>query len=402
MRRVAVVLVGVLVALSLGCAEIPVDAADAGLPDAAPLDAGGAPADFDGFVEWQMRAGGIPGAALAIVTPEGVTRIAGYGFADIEADRAVDEHTLFIMASISKTFAVVRAMQLVEQGDLDLDAPIGDYLGYTVQHPEHPRSPITTRALLTHSSGLEDNFSSLLEVTGSGDPTMTLDQFTRAYALEGGSLYADDHWGRTPGTRRSYCNAGFGLVGAVLEAAGGRDLPTQSEESLFGPLALDGAGWFLADVDPTRLAVPYAYNGRSFGPLPHGGFAYYPASSLRISAAGLARFARFILRGGELDGVRALSERGTEQMLEAQIPDLDPGQAIGFSERRVAGVTFIGHGGSTSGGSTQLLLARDNTFALLLITNSDAYLRARVIRANEGRDAIDAILERMVHEATAP
>ena len=106
-------------------------AADAGSTDAAALrrDAGTPPEDFDGFVEWQMAYGGIPGLALAVVTRDEVVRVGTYGFADLEAERPVDEHTLFIMASISKTMAVVRAMQLVEAGQLDLDAPAGDYLG---------------------------------------------------------------------------------------------------------------------------------------------------------------------------------------------------------------------------------------------------------------------------------
>jgi len=389
-----------LVALA-GCdaAADPLDAGasvDAGArPDAGPArDAGGPPEDLDGFVEWQMEYGGIPGAALAIVTADDV-ELHTYGFAEIEEDRPVDAHTLFIMASVSKLFAATRAMQLVEAGRLDLDAPIGDALGYTVEHPDHPGTAITTRMLTTHTSGLEDSFATLATAISEGDPTMTLDEFTRAYALEGGALYDDSLWGPPPGTERSYCNACFGVLGAVLEGAGGDTLRAQSEEALFAPLALDGAGWLLADVDASRLAMPYGYNGRSYRPLGHQGVAFYPATSLRISVTGLSRFMQMILRRGELDGVRVLPEARVDELLTIQDPSVSRRQAIGFSERTLDGTRFIGHSGSTDGASNELLIAREGGYGLVVITNSDAYFRARVPSLQQGEEAIDAIIARL-------
>ncbi len=389
-----------LALLAAGCDGAP-PAIDAGLDggaDAAPpvvRDAGTPPEDFDGFVEWQLAYGGIPGAALAIVTPDEVVRIGGYGFADLEAGRRVDEHTLFVMASISKPMAVVRAMQLVEEGLLDLDAPIGDYLGYPVVHPEHPEVAISVRTLLCHVSGLTDDYGALAEVTFVGDPPTEVDQFTRDYAVAGGALYGEGPWGPAPGTVRDYCNAGYGVIGAVLEAAGGASYREQTRTALFEPLGMDGAGWFLADVDAARLATPYGYNGRRFTALPHNGWSFYPATSLRISATGLARFARMILRGGELDGTRVVEESSVQEMLRVQYPDVRSNQQLGFYVQRLAGHSFTGHGGETFGGSTQLLIAEEGTHALLLITNSDAYIRARVPTLAQGEEAMDAILARM-------
>jgi len=253
--------------------------------------------------------------------------------------------------------------------------------------------------LLSHVSGLVDSFATLLEVTTEGDASMTLDEFTRAYALEGGSLYDVGLWGRAPGTEHSYCNAGYGVIGAVIEGAGGATFPAQTEAGLFGPLAMDGAGWLLSDIDMSRVATPYGYNGRSYSPLPHNGFAYYPATSLRISATGLARFAQMLLGGGQLDGVRVLEPESVDEMLRVQYPALDDDQALGFFSRRFGGRTYIGHSGSTFGASTQLLLEPDRSFAMLLITNSDAHIRARVPATREGREAMNAIIVRMSEEA---
>src|SRR5690606_2885539 len=129
------------------------------VPDAGP------PADLDGYIEWHMQAGGLPGAAAAIVKAGEIAWIGTYGWADIEASRPVDEHTLFIVASISKTITATRALQLVEAGLLDLDAPLETYVPYAVRHPAHPDVAITARMLLTHSSGLEDSWGALASAT---------------------------------------------------------------------------------------------------------------------------------------------------------------------------------------------------------------------------------------------
>ncbi|HJL15270.1 MAG TPA: serine hydrolase domain-containing protein [Sandaracinaceae bacterium LLY-WYZ-13_1] len=401
-RRLSwIALAGLLVLPACDGVELASDAAVDASPrvDAPPTPDAGPPEDLDGFVEHHMVAGGLPGVAAAIVRPDGVAWTGTYGYADLESERPVDEHTLFIMASVSKTIAAVRAMQLVEAGQLDLDAPVETYLDFTPRHPEHPDAPITTRMLLNHVSGLTDSFGTLAEVTTVGDPTETLGGFAEGYCVEGGAYYdAEDNWGAAPGTERAYCNAGYGVVGHVLERAGGGSLRAQSEAAIFAPLAMDGAGWFLADVDEDRVATPYAWNGRRYNPLPHNGFAFYPASSLRVSVAGLSRFARMLLNGGALDGTRVLDEASVEELLRPQIPAIDGRQALTFRERRVAGHLYVGHSGSTFGGSTQLLLGREGTHAILLFTNSDAYVRSR-LGIEEGARAMEAILERLAAEA---
>lgn len=400
-RILLTLLGGLFLFLAPACDEAPgvLDAgeADSGITPA--LDAGPPPADLDAFIEWQMAYGGLPGVALAIVRPGEVPSVRTYGFADIESGRLVDASTLFIVASISKTIAAVRAMQLVEAGMLDLDAPIATILGYDVVHPGFPASPITSRMLFTHTSGLEDDFITLAEVTYTSDPTMTLAEFTRAYATPAGSLYsAAANWGAEPGTARSYANAGFGIVGDLLERAGGDSFRAQTTASIFEPLAMDGAGWFLADVDAGRLATEYGGRVR-FTALPHRGFAFYPASSLRVSITGLARFAAMLLAGGELDGTRVLSAASVDEMFRVQVPEVHGGQALAFSQRRIGGESYIGHSGSTFGASAQLLLSRAGTHGILLLTNSDAYVRSRLGVDLRGDEAMDAILERLHQEA---
>lgn len=390
----------------VGCDAAPEEldgsvGADAWTP---PVDAGpdaGPPAELDGYIDWQMHAGGIPGAAIAIVKDGAIAMTRTYGYADLEAMRPVDDHTLFIMASISKTMAVTRAMELVEQGLLDLDVPVETYLAYPVRHPSYPDVAITMRMLLTHTSGLEDNFALLGMATTSGsDPTVTLADFAEGYVVPGGAYYDPTNWNTRPGTSYDYCNAGFGVVGAVIEAAGDAPFNIQTEMGILEPLAMDGAGWFLSEVDASRLATPYAYNGRSYYALAQSGFAFYPASSLRVSVVGLSRFLIAIGNGGELDGTRILTQESVDEMLRHQVPGIDTRQDLTFRERYVNGHLYVGHSGSTFGGSTQMLLSREGTHGIILLTNSDAYVRSR-LGMPAGDDAMEAILVRLDEEALA-
>lgn len=396
-----------LLALLLSaCVEVPPEPRDASTPE---LDArvgrrdggpdAGPPADLDGFLEWQLRAGGIAGAAAAIVRQGEVAWVGTYGWADIASGRAVDEHTLFMVASVSKTMVAVRALQLVEAGRLDLDAPLESYVSYPVRHPAHPEQPITSRMLLTHTGGLADDWLRLADASSGEDPTETLSGFGEGYVTPGGAYWSDANWSAAaPGTRKTYSNAAFGLLGDVLERAGGRPLPEQTRSELFERIGMDGAGWLLSEVDRGRLATPYSYGSGEYTPLSPGGFAFYPATSLRVSIRGLARFVAALLRGGELEGARFLEEASVSELLRDQVPAIARGQALAFSERRVAGQLYVGHSGSSTGNSAQLLLSRDGTHGIVLLTNSDAYLRSR-FGLDAGDRAMEAILERLHAEA---
>jgi CubicO group peptidase (beta-lactamase class C family) len=229
---------------------------------------------------------------------------------------------------------------------------------------------------------------------------VSLAAFAEGYVTPGGAYYGEANWGAQPGTSRSYCNAAFGVVGAVLEAAGGEDLRAQTEGAIFAVLDMDGAGWFIEDIDLARVATPYAGSGGRFSPLEQSGMAFYPAGSLRVSVTGLARFLLAIDGGGALDGARILTEESVAETLRIQFPEVSSGQALTWSRRRVAGHLYIGHSGSTSGGSTQMLLSAEGTHGIILLTNSDAYLRSR-FGLDEGELAMEAILERLDAEALA-
>lgn len=379
---------------------------DAGLDDAGLVDGGrdggtdaGPPSALDPFVEHHMAAGGIPGVAAAIVRDGEIVWTGTYGFADVESERPVDAHTLFLVASISKTVIAALALQLAEDGALDLDAPLDQTVPYAVRHPAHPTTPMTARMLFAHTSGLRDNWPALGRVTTEDrDAPMSLAEFGAAYVTEESSLYSESNFGDAPGERHAYCNAGFGLLGHLLEVASESPLEALSEARLFGPLRMDGASWFLRDTDLTRLATPYSWSRRDgFLANPHYGFAHYPATSLRVSVTGLARFSIAMMRG-ELDGIRVLSEQSVSELGRTQFPSASGGQGLAWSWRTVGTRRWLGHSGSAFGASALLLIQPEEQLAIVLLTNADAYLRSE-FGFPDGSDAIRAIVERLDAEA---
>ncbi|UJR81935.1 serine hydrolase domain-containing protein [Sandaracinus amylolyticus] len=390
-----------LLALSLAaCGDLGLASVDASVPtdaitppaiDATPFDGGPPPADLEGFVDWHMRAGGIRGLAAAITTRDGtaLTLLRGEASEGIP----VAEDTLFVLASISKTFTGILVVQLVEDGLLDLDAPLDDDLPYAVRNPAFPDVPVTARMLLTHTSGLRDQLTVLgMASTAGTDPDIALSDFVRDYVA------VADHWSTRPGTRYEYTNAGFAVLGALVEAITQQDFRARSDARLLDPFGLDGAGWFLADVDVSLIATPYAWSERrGFTALQHGGYAFYPASSMRASIAHMARYARAVSRGLEIDGTRVLSAELATEMRRVPFPEIAGDRALAWEIETIRGRAYMHHSGATNGGAT-LLYVGDDGVSIIVLTNSDAYIRSR-LGMREGADALREIVLRLDTEA---
>jgi CubicO group peptidase (beta-lactamase class C family) len=377
---------------------VAIDAAattDAPRPHDAGRDAGPIPADLDGFIQYQMSVGHLPGLAAAIIQHGAVQRVITHGMATDTTQ--VDAHTLFLIASISKTFVAALVLGLVESGHVDLDTPAETYLGYPVRAPQDPSHAITVRELMTHTSGMTDDWFALGQATFTGDPTMTLEQFSMSYVGD------PTHFDSVPETQREYCNAGFGVLGAIVEQASGQDLRMLTLTTLTTPLALDGAGWWLTDVDTSRLAVEYttgqtdASGHTSYVANPQRGFGHYTATSMRISVTGLSRWLLAHIQNGMLDGATFLSQASIDEERRVQFPAIDAGQGLVWYYRGLGGSRWLSHSGSSYGASTDILYRSDGR-GLVLMTNSDAYLRQRVGQ-NDGADALEAILARMNQEA---
>ncbi|MCK6545229.1 beta-lactamase family protein [Myxococcota bacterium] len=355
-----------------------------------------APSPFAALEEYLselLHTGGMPGVAAAIIEGGRVRWTGTFGYADLDARRPVDVDTPFLVASISKTFVATLAVHLADEERLDLDAPIDDVLGLTVPHPGPPDRFVTARDLATHTSGLSDDWIALGAATQSGDSPVSLAEFARDYLVA-------EHFARAPGRGFEYSNSGFGVLGAVVEAAAGEPLPALSARVLFEPLGLTETGWHLADLDTSKLAVPYGGTWEDgFDASEHQGFDFYPATSLRTSVRDLSKWViAFLARGETPSGARLVSDAAFTELFRPQVPAIRAGQGLAWYDETFAGRTWMAHTGSAVGASALIALDVEAGRGIVLLTNADVYLRDR-LGFPEGAAAFHHMRDRLATEA---
>ena len=309
-----------------------------------------------------MPANGTPGAALGILA-DGVEEHATFGVDSIDARQPVTAETLFQIGSITKTLTGTAIMRLVEDVALDLDATVRTYLPDFELAEEDVAARVTVRHLLTHTGGWWGDF---FADTGADDDAIA--RYIERWFPTLPQLTPLDEY-------VNYNNAGFTLLGRLIEEATGEEYRVAMGALVLEPLGLSGSFFAPEEV----LARPHAQghfteNGATLLQeplfLPR---AVDPAGGLWSTTSDLLRYARFHLGDGTSDGERILSAELLAQMQTPQQPFLgQPGTAIGMPWVIVdlAGQRFVQHDGGTFGQGAMLLLAPDRGFAIAVLTNA--------------------------------
>ena len=313
----------------------------------------------------------VPGVSAGIIAGGRLVCTAVAGQADIEAGRAVVPDTVFAWASVSKTVTATAAMMLAEEGAIDLDADIDDYLTFAVDNPNCPAEPITVRQLLTHTSSIRDNGVIYDRSYVIGDSPIALGDFVRGYLVPGGDYYdADGNFkADCPGEVNVYSNIAVGLLGHVVEEVSGTSFEELCRQRIFAPLEMDQTSFRLADLEVDGIAMPY--DGRdTFRPHGHNGFPTFPDGLLRTSVPHLARFLAMFAELGVYRGQRLLSEATATEMRRVQIPDLDDTQALiwyydEFGDRS----DLLGHDGDDPGTASLMFFDPATGDGALLVAN---------------------------------
>jgi CubicO group peptidase (beta-lactamase class C family) len=202
----------------------------------------------DAAVVKQMKDQKIPGLSLAVVRNGQVIKSKGYGYANLELGPPTKVDTIFQAGSITKQFTASAILQLVEQGKLGLDDSITKYF------PEAPAAwrPITIRHLLTHTSGIPD----IVDEPEVNPPHKTKLDFHRDYTEdELARGYAAQPLDFEPGTRMSYCNVGYQLLGILIHRVTGTYYGDYLREHIFAPLGMSTTTLFSSkDIVPNRAS----------------------------------------------------------------------------------------------------------------------------------------------------
>lgn len=301
--------------------------------------------------EWLDHGGA--GAVVVVVDRERSLFAKGYGLADKEASRPFTaDRTLVRPGSISKLFTAIAVMQLVEEGKLDLDEDVSNYVGFSIPTPPGGR-PATLRLLLTHRAGFEEHFKDLF--SRSVEP-IPLSAWVRKSLPT--RIFPN-------GDVTAYSNYGMALAGYVVECVSGESFVDYIERHILAPLQMERATF--RQPPPETLAPMMAKPYRGLGLPPVGYFetiAAAPAGALTATGEDMGRFMRALLNGGELDGARILSAAGLEQMMTRAEPGGEVGLA--FFLRRLGGADATGHGGGTQAFFSDLELFRDKGFGVFV------------------------------------
>lgn len=261
-----------------------------------------------------LSADELMGLSVLVVDGGEVIYERGFGLADAAAQRPATAHSIYRVASISKAATATALMLLYDEGKIDLDRDVSDYLDFQLRHPGYPDKPITLRMLLSHQSSLHD---------GEGYFNFSRAMFGKALHLRelfvpGGQYYTEDLWlDHEPGAFFTYANCPWGIVAAVVERVGGQRFDRFCAERLFAPLGMDAAFNVRQLQHFDSLAVLYRYEDGAWqaqaddygGQRPEplvaedyelgsNGLLFGPQGSLRTSVHDLAKFMLLHLNDG--------------------------------------------------------------------------------------------------------
>jgi CubicO group peptidase (beta-lactamase class C family) len=355
----ALALVAVSVTITAGAAGVPVAAADA---------TGETTPRIEAHVAEGLQANRVPGGALVVVDRDGEVHLRGFGVSERGGDEPITPDTPFVIGSLSKSMTALAVLQLVEDGAIGLDEPLARHLdGFSVR-PTRWSEEVTIRRLLEQTSGLPPL---------AGEPATTwLEDVPIAETARrvSGTELVDE-----PGTTWRYTNANYVLLGALVEEVTGRSYADQLEERLFAPLGMTRTTARLERAQELGLRDGHRY---VLG-LPVAHLTYreglVPSGLIVSTARDLGRYLQALLRGGELDGVRILSEAGVEALFTPAAPATlgpwakQPAASYGFGWF-VGGTPFgptpaVFHPGATPDFGTTAALVPSTSSALALLVN---------------------------------
>ena len=359
-----------------------------------PLDEAGA---FAEFVPNLLEHYAIPGLALSVITDNKLTHVQAYGFANVERQVAMSVDTPLNVASVSKPILGITILQLAEQGRLDLDTDVNEYLPFRIANP-HNNSKITLRHLATHTSGIVDLDHIADYYSARSAEHLPLIQYLERRLDPGGALFKDGaHYLKAEaGTVRQYSNLGAGVAGAVVESVTKCGLQALTQSALFMPLKMTNSSWLVSHFRTDQLGTRYRVEQclpwprlctdtespianyianvafarletqKQFHAYPHYDNPNYPDGGVHASIADLTKLASWLLAPDETRDTTILGHRSFSEMLALQLaPELSMSQRFFWRDRN--GLT--GHTGSDRGIYSSFYFDRASGFAVVFLMN---------------------------------
>jgi CubicO group peptidase (beta-lactamase class C family) len=304
----------------------------------------------------------VPGTAVALVDNGQMSWAQVYGLADKETGSPVTPETVFQAASISKAVSAWGVMKLVEEGILDLDAPVERYLTrWHLPPSEFNHDEVTIRRLLSHTAG-----TSVSGFLGR-DPDQDLP--TLEEVLSGQDvIFGETRVVQEPGSGYSYSGGGYTLLQLVIEEVSGESFSDYMQREVLDPLGMTSSSFVWTPELEANGATGYNWAGR---PLPNFRFTAKAAASLITTAPDLARFAAAVMPGP--DGApagRGVLEPETVDLMLSPAPATEGAYGLGYAI--FAGhKPIVGHGGDNRGFKAIFFSVPVQGVGIVILTNSN-------------------------------
>ncbi len=305
----------------------------------------------------------LPSLSIALIDDQKVVWAAGFGVQDVAKQISATPQTVYRVGSVSKLFTDVAVMQLVEEGKLDLDAPVAKYIPEFKPVYKEGEKPITLRMLMSHRSGLIRE----PPVGNYFDPTEPSLEKTVA-SLNGIELIYP------PGERTKYSNAGVGLVGYVIQKVQKEKFESYLQRRVLDLLDMDSSSFEPTAAVKKNLAdaVMWTYHGREF-PAPKFELGMAPAGCMYSTVLDLAKFQSCLFAGGKVGKLRVLKPETIEEMFRPQFvkPDETRGFGLGFLVGEFEGMRRISHGGAIYGFATSFAMLPEAKLGVVVVSSRD-------------------------------
>ncbi|MGG4449428.1 serine hydrolase [Brevibacillus porteri] len=340
-----------------------------------PVDAKEVEAFADPLFAEKMKKYNVNGSSFVVVRDGKVIVNKGYGFANKEKKIPVDKDTVFQIASVSKTFTALAAMQQVDAGKIDLHGNVEEYLG-GLKIPNTTGKPVTMYDLLTYTSGID--LPDGIAITGAKyiDQDISMDE------------YLPKHMPtviRPPGEAYTYDNSGFLLAGYAVENASGIPFAEYMDEKVFKPLGMTSTSVRFKPELLKRMAANYVGRKGELRPPEGRTPTDGPQGSILSTGEDMAKYMIMQLQNGKFDGKEIVSEKSMDLMHTYQVfADKDiPITTVGFEgyfPELANGQHVVLKGGNMPGHSSLMVLVPEQKTGFFMSYNNDSFLSSDIYK----------------------
>ena len=339
-------------------------------------------ANLDAFIARTLKAYEVPGAAVAVVENGKVTLLKGYGLRNVTKPGAVDENTIFQLASVTKTLTAAAAAAVVDEGKLDWDKPIFNYLPEFVGYDPYMTRWLTERDLLAQRTGWPAFTGDQLDSFGydRAEILLRLRFFKPRYSLREVAQYS---------------NPGFFVAGEVAARCAKQSWNDLVEQRLFKPLQMSRSGTVIKALqDPNATAAQALVDGKIVVVEPSELDVTGAASSGTSTAADMSKLLLMFLNKGTYKDKRVLKPETVAEIFKRSMvsaidfTDLPPISdktgfyyGLGVGSYDYAGHQIIEKGGALAGVRTTLVLVPDKNAGIVVLANLNLTAFPEAVRA---------------------